>query len=524
MRRLWLAGVCLAAACASAPIKPADRQDLAGADALVRQGCYDCLRQANDVYTRVAVGKARRLVALRLFETNLLLALREKEIGLDPAASMARARAATDALPPVMDPDRYLADVEAVPDRSEGMPRADQSAFARAHRDFGRSVDAEIAWIAAGPLTPVVATYLELSLDCTYRPRRGMTDERSALETSITADAAPLLQYRVAICTETHGDALERVRAEVPAFIETSYFLGEVAVARLPLGGGTTARTLVDEIVAHFADSPAVAYLAGAFQQTVGNCAAALKEYDAVLAVRPQHEDAWLGRTICLTYLNRTSEAIDAATRMIDLQLDNRGQAYYWRATNHHADHALDPARADIETARKMGTSVTVLTLAGIIEHDQDDLDAAERDLKAAARQSSALCVASWYLGSVYAKREHWRDAGQNFEDASGCYGREAAVRAAAVTRLEADNSLDAEYRRTQSASFRSQIATDRSQESVAAFNAANFLSAAGEFTRVDALLDVAARDADIAPDLVTLRRQIEDRRHAAAGRAAMTQ
>ena len=114
MRFLWLAGACLAAACASVPIKPADQQDLARADALVRQGCYDCLREANDVYTRVAVGKARRLVALRLFETNLLLALREKEIGLDPAASMAHARAATDALPPVMDPDRYLADVEAV--------------------------------------------------------------------------------------------------------------------------------------------------------------------------------------------------------------------------------------------------------------------------------------------------------------------------------------------------------------------------------------------------------------------------
>ncbi|HVT46931.1 MAG TPA: hypothetical protein VHD57_04010 [Vicinamibacterales bacterium] len=525
MRFLWLAGACLAAACASVPIKPADQQDLARADALVRQGCYDCLREANDVYTRVAVGKARRLVALRLFETNLLLALREKEIGLDPAASMAHARAATDALPPVMDPDRYLADVEAVPDRSEGMPHADQAAFTRAHRDFSRSVDAEIAWIAAGPLTPVVATYLELSLDCTYRSRAGMTGDQSALETSISADAAPLLQYRVATCTKTDGDALARVRASVPAFVETSYFLGEVAVARLPLGGGSTARTLVDEVLTHFADSPAVAYLAGAFQQTVGNCAAALTEYDAVLAARPQHEDAWLGRTICLTYLNRTSEAIAAATRMIDLQLDNRRDAYYWRATNHRANHALDLARADIEAARKMGASLTVLTLAGIIEHDQDDLDTAERDLETAAgRSSGSLCVVSWYLGSVRAKRDRWREAGQNFEDASGCYGREAAARAVVVVRLEADDTLDAEYRRTQSASLRSQIATDRSQEAVAAFNAANFLSAAGEFTRVDALLDVAARDADLAPDLVTLRRQIEDRRQAAARRAAVTQ
>jgi tetratricopeptide (TPR) repeat protein len=525
MRVLWLAGVCLAAACASVPIRPADQQDLAGADALVRQGCYDCLRQANDIYTRVAVGKARRLVALRLFETNLLLALREKEIGLDPAASMARARAATDALPVVMDPDRYLADVEAVPDRSAGMPHADQRVFTRAHRDFGRSVDDEMAWIAAGPLTPVVATYLELSLDCVYRPRRGMTDDRSPLEASIAADAAPLLQYRAATCTETRGDTLERVRAEVPAFIETSYFLGEVAVARLPLGGGATARTLVDEVVARFSDSPAAAYLAGTFQQTVGNCAVALTEYDAVLAARPRHEDAWLGRTICLTYLNRTREAIDAATRMIDLELDNRREAFYWRATNHRADHALDLARADIEAARTMGASVTVLTLAGIIEHDQDDLDAAERDLRAAAgRSSGSLCVASWYLGSVHAKRERWREAGREFEDASGCYGREAAARGTTLAALEANETLDAEYRRTQSASLRSQVAADRSQESVAAINAANFLSAAGEFAHVDALLETAAREADIAGDLVTLRGLIADRRRAAAGRVVVTQ
>jgi tetratricopeptide (TPR) repeat protein len=526
MRVSWLAVACLAAACASAPIEPADQQDLAAADALVRQGCYDCLRQANDIYTRVAVGKARRLVALRLFETNLLLALREKEIGLDPAASMARARAATDALPAVMDPDRYLADVEAVPDRSAGMPHADQQAFVRAHRDFGRAVDAELAWIAAGPLTPVVATYLELSLDCVYRPRPGLINgDASPLETSITPDAAPLLRYRAATCTEIRGDALERVRAEVPAFIETSYFLGEVAVARLSLGGGSTARTLVNDVVTRFSDSPAVAYLDATFQQTVGNCARALAEYDAVLAARPRHEDAWLGRTVCLTYLGRTADAIDAATRMIDLQLDNRRDAFYWRATNRRTDHALDLARADVEAARKLGPSVMVLTLAGIIEHDQDDLDPAERDLRAAEQRSGgALCVVSWYLGSVHARRERWREAGQTFEKASGCYGREGDVRDRTLSSLEADEALDAEYRSSQSASLRSQIAEDRSQEAVAALNAANFLSAVGDFAHVDALLETAAREADLAGDLATVRGLVADRRRAAAGRALVTQ
>ncbi len=47
------------------------------------QGCYDCLLEARATYARVGVGKARPLVIARLFETDLLITLREKELALD---------------------------------------------------------------------------------------------------------------------------------------------------------------------------------------------------------------------------------------------------------------------------------------------------------------------------------------------------------------------------------------------------------------------------------------------------------
>src|SRR5262245_31502137 len=99
MRTACLAAVCLLAGCATAPRNPVVLPPLEGADARLLQGCYDCLLEARDAYQRAASGKARSLVLLRLFESELLIALREKELTLDPSAALARARALARELP-----------------------------------------------------------------------------------------------------------------------------------------------------------------------------------------------------------------------------------------------------------------------------------------------------------------------------------------------------------------------------------------------------------------------------------------
>src|SRR4051812_25513356 len=101
MRRPWLLLLLLIApACASEPIKKLDLSALAAADAQVLQGCYDCLLEARATYERVGVGKARPMVVARLFETQLLITLRERELAMDSAASLARARDLAKELPP----------------------------------------------------------------------------------------------------------------------------------------------------------------------------------------------------------------------------------------------------------------------------------------------------------------------------------------------------------------------------------------------------------------------------------------
>ena len=74
----------LAAGCASTPVKKQDLPALARADALVLDGCYDCLLEARAIYERVGGRQgATRSSSRVLFETQLLLALREKELAID---------------------------------------------------------------------------------------------------------------------------------------------------------------------------------------------------------------------------------------------------------------------------------------------------------------------------------------------------------------------------------------------------------------------------------------------------------
>ncbi len=141
MRDVWLAAALALAGCASAPIKKQDVPRLAHADARVLDGCYDCFIEARDTYHRVAVGTARPLLIARLFETQLLIALREKELGLDSALAFGRARELANEMPPLAEAARYLALAEAVPPEEEGTPRRELQEFHRTHAPFGVTVN-----------------------------------------------------------------------------------------------------------------------------------------------------------------------------------------------------------------------------------------------------------------------------------------------------------------------------------------------------------------------------------------------
>ena len=504
-------------ACASGPKKLSAAelaaQAHAAAQVLVQDGCYECLLEARETYERVAVGPSRRPLIVPMFETELLIALREKEFAMDASGALGRARTLLAELPPEVDGVRYLAVVDAVPRDAMGVPQVEELAFRRERASYIPKIDGEIAWLATGPLQPVVRQYLSLSIDCKYL-HRGQPAGRAltvSTDRTVPADAPPLIAYRIATCDSVKADVLESLKARVPRFSDTAIFRARVLALEAQRTGGAGARPLLAEAREHFPASPSVTYLNGNFQQAIGDCREALRFYDETLALKPLHENALLGRTVCLTYLKRQDEAIATATHMIELRTFNMHEAYFWRAWIQHDRKALPAARADITSAKAIASSGNIHRLAGIIEYDQDDLDIAERDLRAAkdASGGGADCVARWYLGLVAIKRTKAPDAAANFEEAMTCYERAAQVSEAGLRAMEANADIDPDFKARQIEGFKAAVEEDRSQQYAAAFNAANYFAQAGNRDKARVLIEVAAKDPALEKVVAELRKII---------------
>jgi tetratricopeptide (TPR) repeat protein len=509
MRRIWLAAVVVSIGCASAPIRKQDQVALGNADALVLQGCYDCLLEARAIYERIAVGRARPLVVTRLFETELLIAVREKELALDWSAALDRARALVPSLSPGLEGPRYVAVVDAIMPDSEGWPRSELEAFRRAARTM-RPVEGEIEWLQTGTLAAPVREYLSLALACAYpapRPAPGQPPRR-APRPPLAPDAPPLLKYRAGFCGGVTQANMEQVRAAVPKFVETSYYLARLIVATAQKNGPGKGRELLTEVQTRFPKSPSVTYLSGRFNQLIGDCRVALRYYDETIAIKKVHEDALLGRTMCLTFLKRTDEAITAATVIIDLKPDNVALGYYWRAWNRHFRKELHMARADIERAKSLHARPDIYLLAGMIEYDQKDLPTAKIDLRVARDMESESCAASWYLGLVEMDLKNFAPAAEHFETAMGCYERRMLFSEQSLKEMQAREDLDAEFKARQIEGFEAAIKEDRSQQYASAFNAANHYAQAGNLEKARPLLELASRDPALA-DLVAQLRKI---------------
>src|SRR5687768_14930129 len=262
MRRSFLAGwMALVTAgtslgCASARIRKANEVALAAADARVLEGCYECLRDARAVYERLSVDKhapkipkgAPGIVA-RLFETTVLVALREKELALDARASLERARALAPKVPAAMEPQRVLAMADAVLPDATGMPSRTMDSLRDHNAAYVATIDRELVWAESAPLAPAVRKYIALSLDCSYSGRkkaRGDTVNTLAKRREVPINAPPLVTYRAADCAMPDTLALKRVLYQMPSFDEAGYALAGTNILFAGETGGEDVRKQLD--------------------------------------------------------------------------------------------------------------------------------------------------------------------------------------------------------------------------------------------------------------------------------------
>jgi tetratricopeptide (TPR) repeat protein len=500
--------------CASARIRKDNERALAIADARVLEGCYGCLQDARATYERLAVGKKGAGIVPRLFETNLVIALREKELALDSRATLERARALVPRVPAAVEAARMIAAVDAVLPDPNGLPMKTLGALRRSHAEYLETIDDELTWIEQAPLTPAVRKYVALSLDCSYADRKrapGDTAGRLAKRREVPINAPRLVAYRAAYCPKNDTLALKRVLVAAPEFDETAYALAQTVVWNAGETGGDDASALLTRTHARFPRAPGVTFIAGWLASNLGDCEEAVRYLDATLAIEPVHDRALLQKVICLTNLKRDTAALAAATQFIALDTPNIAEGYYWRSVVRLRRRELELARSDIESAKARSKGGDVLSLAGMIEYEQADYSIAETDLRAARAtwQGWKLCGASFYLGSTLTKREAWLDAAASFDSAMVCYDERAAETATKIEQVRGNTRGSAAFRARRLATLETDLADRRRRSRTAAFNVASMNARMGNLARAEEMLVIAAEEPELAESVGKLREQI---------------
>ena len=435
--------IALSSACASRPLvlAPPDSspavEPLPDPEALLARGCFTCLERA------FAVARERNLDAVA-FEAAALLVLRTKELGMAPGRWGAAARDLA-----VGDPDRQavMEIVEALPaDPFSGADAVPEAQVRTRFRPDAR-LPHWLSLVEASHASSLLRLYLQLALTCASDRDTVATVATIAGTAPEPVRAAPLIQYRVGICSNAQADTLRTVRGTAADFVDADYALGRYAMQVRGYADVDEALRRLGSAAAAFPESPAIATVKGNIHQTLEAWPEALAAYDAALLLAPEHPDARLGRIVSLSHLGRHQEAIAAASQLVDAGRWFVGQALYWRAWNHFQLESYLTARADADRARQVLINSGVFLLSGAIDWRLGRLDTAEADFEESLRLDAGQCDAAIFLGGVRSEQRSPTDALTAFRRAVECYDGVIAERRAAADRLATNSAVPESHR-----------------------------------------------------------------------------
>ena len=411
----WLVALLALPACAKPPVKPVvtaspptPAQRLASADALVRDGCLDCLVDALGQYELLrTIPSAADVGTAGAIRSAALIALRQRELGMIDEGYNQRARLL------LMGAPDQPAWMRTVLDMIEVMPAGGVTRTPTSDLDLQRSQALRLngaAWrTTLRDLAPAseFGAYAWLAFACENETRDVSVDAIVA-PASAFGDA-PLIQYRRAICRGLRPDPMRALLARDPRFVEAKYFLGSYDVSLLVSGQDKLdeADRLFTEAYAWRQDWPALTQSTANIAMTVEEFERAALFYDRTLALEPHAVDALLGKARAQTYLGRAVEAI--AT--LDVLLTERwlvGDARYWRALNESELERHDEAWTDVELAARLLVNAEVPKLAGLIAYRRHDLDLSRAKFDESRARNPRDCETGYYLGVVLAEQKAW--------------------------------------------------------------------------------------------------------------------
>jgi tetratricopeptide (TPR) repeat protein len=253
----------------------------------------------------------------------------------------------------------------------------------------------------------------------------------------------PLVQYAIGRCDPTHAPRLKRLREAKSDFVDADLALGQFALDDPVSPDAEEALRRFRSAAAAFPRSPVIAVRIGNIHRLWEEWTPALTAYDAALAVAPGHPEAMIGRAISLSRLDRSAEAIDTTTRMIEAGQWLLGEARYWRAWNHLNLQYYDRARADADVALTLMSNAAVHVLSGVIEWRTGRRGSAETAFEDALKMDFGECEAAFNLGVVRDELHKTPEALAAFKQAGQCYDLSIAVRRDAIAKIHAGPGSD---------------------------------------------------------------------------------
>jgi tetratricopeptide (TPR) repeat protein len=412
----------------------------------------------------------------------MLIAIRERELGMFPRATFDRARQLAAALPPALPSAQALAPsvlldaAELFIGDTSGMDPEQRAEFTGRARPQLQPANPARRALDAAVATNLVADYLALAIDCEQPPLRESIDPAAVLS---RRGGIPLMRFRLSMCQVPGVPAAASIRAADPRFTDT--LLREARIAR---AGSPTLGVDLLQVVAlltpareAFPSSFPTTLLWADSNQSLAEFEAALSGFDNVVASAPTHRDALLGRLTSLSYMMRHEEAIAAATRLIDLGTWHIGDSYYWRAWNYYNLKNYEPAWQDVEKALTLLSNSSVYMLAGLIEYARVNLPMALQRFDRSFELDRTQCDAVWMSALVNIDQEAWAPASPKFSAAMTCFVMAAARAKDDLDRLEGvilKGSKEPTPRQLkQRDTYQKSILTSEERAAQSAFNAA---------------------------------------------------
>jgi tetratricopeptide (TPR) repeat protein len=381
-------------------------------------GCYRCLQDALAAYESVPPTSRSSAFRAAMEETALLLAFRQRELGILEPDYLKVARQVDETLPASQSRAPYIKLASAAPWNTRGMAIEKADAQPRGEWD-GNDLDS-LKTDTTG--SDALKRYALITVRCTL----GFDT------TTPEAPAAPIVSFRASICQPYDQQALESLLSEHPRFLEAHYFLGRGWLAKQKLRSAAREISLA---IDQWPEFLAARLELGNILLASEDFAGANTAFAAVIAREPLHRDALLGRARALAGLGLYRESTAAADALITAGTWYLLEAWEQKASNFYALGEFDPATDAAKTGLNYGETWNLKRLLGFSHYGARRFADARTWLQRVADGVPNDCEARYFLGGAKSELGDNRAALDDVLVAVACFDAAARDAQAGIDR-----------------------------------------------------------------------------------------